>query len=85
MQSFPNLNEWMERYEIELRADRAARPDRYMWTEDKMGEVLDKMRQGFAGGPGRYNKDSNAIRACCKHFGIAMTYTAIDRFIRGGK
>lgn len=85
MSTYPQLNEWVERYEIELVRHRENNPDRYMWGDEKLQEVVDKMRQGFARGPGHFNKDSHTIRATCKHFGIPPTYSAIDRFIRGLK
>lgn len=83
MSSLPRLNEWMERYEIELVKLRTDNPDRYLWGNEKLQEVVDKMREGFALGPGRYNKDSAAVRATCKHFGLPYTFSAIEKFLKG--
>lgn len=85
LSSLPNLNKWMTRYEAELVKDRALRPGKYLWEDSRLKEVCDRMRESFAKGPGHYNKDSHTIRATCKYFGIAMTYTSIDRFIKGQK
>ncbi len=85
MPSLPNLNEWMERYEIELVRDRKLRGEKYLWPDSQLQEVCDRMRQSFANGPGHYNKDSHTIRATCKYFGLPYTFTAIDRFIKGEK
>ncbi len=75
--------QWMARYEHELRAHRALVPDRYLWGDEKMPEVLERMRASFLRGPNHFNKNSHAIRATCKFFGIPLTFTAIDQFIRG--
>ncbi len=85
MGSWPMLNEWMERYEIELRRHRENNREKYLWGDEKMPEVLDRMRDAFARGARNYNKESPVILATCKHFGIPRTYTAIDGFIRGRK
>jgi hypothetical protein len=82
---FPRLNVWMERYEIELVRIRAEKPDRFLWPDDQLQNVVDLMRQGFTKGKGWFNKDSDTIRATCKHFGIPCTYTHIDKFIRREK
>jgi hypothetical protein len=81
--SYPRLNEWMERYEIELVALRRQSPDRFLWEDSRLTEVLDRMRHSFARGPGHFNKDSMAIRATCRHFGIPLTYHHIDLFLKG--
>lgn len=85
MSSYPNLNVWMERYEIELVKHRQENPGKYLWPDEKLVEVVDRMRQSFARGPGHYNKDSHAIRAACRHFGIPCSFVHIDKFIRGLK
>lgn len=85
MVGWPRLNEWMARYEMELRRLRKEQPGRYLWPDDQLPDVVLRMRQSFAAGPGHYNKDSLAIRATCKHFRIAMTYSSIERFIRSEK
>lgn len=79
------LDEWMSRYEIELVRLREENPGKYLWPASQLPDVLDRMRRSFERGPGHYNKDSHAIRATCKHFGIPPTFTAIDRFLRGVK
>jgi hypothetical protein len=75
----------MEIYERELVKSRAENPGKYLWPDEKLPEVLDHMREGFARGPGRYNKDSPVVRAVCKHFGLPFTFSAIDKFLRGIK
>jgi hypothetical protein len=85
MSNFPRLNEWMEVYERELVKSRAANPGKYLWADDKLSEIVDHMRQGFARGPGQFNKDTPVVLAVCQHFGIPRTYRSIDAFLRGKK
>lgn len=75
----------MEQYERQLVRLRQEKPDRFLWPESKLQEVVDQMRQGFAKGKGWFNKDSDTVRATCKHFKIPCTYSAIERFIRSEK
>lgn len=82
---YPNLNDWMERYEYELVKHRAENPGKYLWADDQLQDIVDRMRECFVRGPGHYNKNSHSIRLACKHFGIPHTFTAINKFIRGEK
>lgn len=75
--------EWMARYEHELLLLKHAKPDKYIWPESALPEVVSRMRASFLRGAPHYNKDSDAIRATCKFFGIPPTYSAIDKFIKG--
>lgn len=75
----------MQRYESELVRIRALQPGKYAWLESHLPEVLRRMRISFGKGARHYNRNSDAIRACCKHFGIGPTYSAIDKFIAGEK
>jgi len=75
----------MEAYERELVKSRKNNPGKYLWPDEKLQEIVDHMRQGFARGPGNYNKESPVILAVCQHFGIPRTYRSIDAFLRGKK
>lgn len=71
----------MERYEIELVRARKERPDRFLWPDSQLQDIVDKMRDCFY--RNQFNKDSLAIRATCKHFEIPLTFTAIRKFLEG--
>lgn len=77
------LNEWMSRYEIELVKARKEHPDRYLWPDGWLPQIVAKMRECFE--KGHFNKDSLAIRATCKHFEIPLSFSAIAKFIKGDK
>jgi hypothetical protein len=74
-------DEWVEIYEANLIKVVTEHPDLYEWPLSQVHMVAEKMRIAFENGS--FNKDSLAIRATCKHFGIKFTYAAIKTFLRG--
>jgi hypothetical protein len=79
----PRLDEWMLRFEAELVRIRGEQPTKYFWPASDMPAVLERMRSAFEKGGPHYNKNGAALRATCKHFGVKVTYLAIDRFLAG--
>ena len=77
------INRWMDTYIAELTKAHAAHPADYVWPIEQIGTVAGKMREAFI--RNSFNKDSHAIKATCKHFGIKHTYAAIKAFLEGGQ
>lgn len=75
------LDEFFARYEIELCRAVSEYPDEYMYGIEQVPDVIGRMRAAFIAGS--YNKDSRAIKATCKAFGIKHTYTAIRESVEG--
>jgi hypothetical protein len=77
------INRWMDVYIRELIVAREKHPADYAWPIEKVGTVAGRMREAFIGGC--FIKDSHAIKATCKHFGIKHTYASIKAFLAGGQ
>ena len=72
-----NVDRWNSVYRAELAKAMESHPDEYMPGIDAE-IVANRMIAAFE--RGTYNKDSRAIRATCRHFGIKHTYAAINAF-----
>ena len=77
------INRWMDAYIRELTAAHAKYPNFYTWPIENIGKVAARMREAFLSG--NFIKESHAVKATCKHFGIPYTYAAIKAFIAGGQ
>ena len=75
-----NLDLWMQIYEQKLVEAITKHPDIYAYPVSEVPFVVQRMRGAFE--RVSYNKDSHAIRATCKHFGVKHTYTAIREFLQ---
>lgn len=73
------METWMKEYAKQLPLAVAKYPDEYAYSLEEVPAVVERMRVAFA--KRSYNKDSRAVKACCKVFGIKHTYTAINHFI----
>ena len=73
------IDQWMEVYEQKLVESHAKHPELYAYPANEIPFTVHRMRGAFK--RGSYNKDSHAIKATCKHFGVKHTYKAIKSFL----
>lgn len=78
--SVKRLDEWVTQYEKELIFARVKYSNSFIWPDSMLPEIVAKMKIAFE--KGIFNKDSHAIRATCKHFGIPCTFSAIKKFLK---
>lgn len=76
-----NLGTFCHLYAEELTRARAERPADYIWPENELPAVLERMCLAFK--RGTYSKDSLAIRRVCKRLHIKHTYQAINAYLKG--
>lgn len=74
------MEKWMQVFEAKLREAITEHPELYAYPVSEAEFVIHRMRGAFE--RRSYNKDSHAIRATCKHFGIKHTYAAINAFLK---
>ena len=75
-----NIGLWMQVYEQKLVEAITKHPELYAYPMSEVPFIASRMREAFE--CGSYSKDSHAIRATCKHFGVKHTYTAIREFLQ---
>lgn len=73
------LTEWRTVYEQKLAEAVQKYPQEYGFPVSDVPAVAGRMIVAFA--KGSYNKNSHAIKATCKHFGIKHTYQAINKWL----
>ncbi len=75
------MDEFIKEYEKQLILAITNYPTEYIYSLDKVPEVMARMKEAFK--KKSYNKDSRAIKNTCKILKIKHTYTAINEFIKG--
>ena len=75
-----HMDRWMAVYQDKLTEAVVTSPAEYVYPVTEVPRIAAKMRVAFE--RGSYNKDGQAIKATCKHFGIKHTYTAINQFLK---
>lgn len=76
-----NLDLWMQVFAEKLKEAIQQHPELYAYPLAEAEFAIHRMRGAFE--RNSYNKDSHAIKAACKHFGIKHTYKAINAFLNG--
>lgn len=73
-----NFEKFMAVYETELKKAVVKYPEEYVYPLAFVPTVVKRMQVSFE--KGTYNKDSRAIKATCKAFGIKHTRIAMTTF-----
>lgn len=79
-QSCKGLSEFIRVYTKWLKHYRETKPTEYMWDMSEFNTVVGRMFNAIQ--KGRFNKNSESIKATCKELGIPWTYKGIAEFIK---
>lgn len=74
-----NIDKFMAVYSAALKKRREEHPLEYGWPQEKLPEVLERVRRSVISG--EFIKDDPTVKATCKALRIGNTYKAINSYI----